>query len=228
VLTFHPELFTFRAPPTRITGVRIEVGEIESVIGAATGVRNVFVQVQEDQDQRRIVAYCATGGAGNISDATLREHCRKHLVSTMVPSSFVILDELPIDASGKINEQALPAAGAAVEAAVDSEPAEQLSDIERQMLTEVFGPILGRADFSKTASFFDVGGTSLQAAQLVSKIKKVFSTSVSLAAFFLDPNVQSMALQVERARLASLPLEELEKALEQMSEEDIARLLTSE
>jgi acyl carrier protein len=96
------------------------------------------------------------------------------------------------------------------------------------MLNEAFGPILGRTDFSKTASFFDLGGTSLQAAQLVSKIKKLFSTSVSLAAFFSDSSVQSMALEVERARLASLSPEELEKAIEQMSEEDVARLLASE
>jgi amino acid adenylation domain-containing protein len=212
----------------KINGVRIEVGEIESVIRTAPGIRNVFVQVQEDQGQKRVVAYCATGGAGNVSDATLREHCRRHLVSTMVPSSFVILDELPINASGKINERELPAAGAAVEAAGDSVPAEQLSDLERQMLTDAFGPILGRTDFSKTASFFDLGGTSLQAAQLVSKIKKLFSTSVSLAAFFSDSSVRSMALEVERARLASLSPEELEKVIEQMSEEDVARLLASE
>lgn len=212
----------------KINGVRIEVGEIESVIRTAAGIRNVFVQVQENQGQKRVVAYCATGGAGNISDATLREHCRKHLVSTMVPRTFVILDELPINASGKINERALPAADATVEAAVDSGPAEQLSDIESHMLTEAFGPILGRTDFSKTASFFDLGGTSLQAAQLVSKIKKLFSTSVSLAAFFNDSSVQSMALEVERARLASLSAEELERAIEQMSAEDMARLLASE
>jgi amino acid adenylation domain-containing protein len=212
----------------KINGVRIEIGEIESVIRTAPGIRNVFVQVQEEQGQKRVVAYCATGGAGNISDATLREHCRKHLVSTMVPSSFVFLDELPINASGKINERALPAAGATAEAAVDSAPAERLSDIERQMLTEAFGPILGRTDFSKTTNFFDLGGTSLQAAQLVSKIKKLFSTSVSLAAFFSDSSVQSMALEVERARLASLPAAELEKAVEQMSKEDVARLVASE
>jgi hypothetical protein len=204
--------------------VRIEVGEIESVIRAVDGIRNVYVQVRPDEDQKRVVAYCATGPARAVSEAALREHCRKRLVSTMRPSSFVIVDELPINASGKIDERALPSADFTVE----SEPVEQLSDIERNMLTEAFGPILGRTDFSKTASFFDLGGTSLQAAQLVSKIKKLFATTISLVVFFNDSSVQSMALEVERSRLASLSAEELEKAIEQMTEEDVARLLVSE
>jgi amino acid adenylation domain-containing protein len=208
----------------KINGVRIEIGEIESVIRGADGITNVYVQVRQDGDQKRVVAYCATGAARTVSEAALREHCRKRLVSTMRPGSFVIMDELPINASGKIDERALPVPGAVVE----SKPAEQLNDIERTMLTEAFGPILGRVDFSKTASFFDLGGTSLQAVQLMSKIKKLFSTTISLVVFFNDSSVQNMALEVERSRLAGLSAEELEKAIERMTEEDVARLLASE
>lgn len=208
----------------KINGVRIEIGEIESVIRAADGITNVYVQVRQDGDQKRVIAYCATGAGRAVSEAALRDHCRKRLVSTMRPSSFAIMDELPINASGKIDERALPAADFTVE----SKSVEQLTDIERSMLTEAFGPILGRTDFSKTASFFDLGGTSLQAVQLMSKIKKLFSTTISLVVFFNDSSVQSMALEVERSRLASLSAEELEKAIEQMTEEDVARLLASE
>ncbi|WP_370937903.1 amino acid adenylation domain-containing protein [Amycolatopsis sp. cg13] len=208
----------------KINGVRIEVGEIESVLRAAEGLRNVYVRVRQDGDQKRIVAYCATGGARQASESSLRDYCRKRLVSTMQPSTFVLLDELPINGSGKIDERALPDADFTVEAA----PAEELTELERAMLTDAFGPILGRTDFPKTASFFDLGGTSLQAAQLVSKIKKLFSATISLAAFFNDSSVQSMALEVERARLASLSAEELEKAIAGMTEEDVARLLAGE
>jgi acyl carrier protein len=140
----------------------------------------------------------------------------------------VFLDELPINGSGKIDERALPATDFGTGPAGEDKPAEQLSDIERTMLTEVFGPILGRTDFSKTASFFDLGGTSLQAVQLMSKIKKLFSTTISLVVFFNDSSVQNMALEVERARLATLSPEELEKAIERMTEEDVARLLAGE
>ncbi|MEE4545842.1 amino acid adenylation domain-containing protein [Streptomyces sp. V4-01] len=205
----------------KINGVRIEIGEIESAIRAARGVRNVFVQVQQEQDTKRVVAYCATGGARDLSEAALRDHCRKHLVSTMVPSRFVLLDELPINASGKIDERALPAAGAAVE----PETEDRLTDVESKMMTQAFGAILGRTDFAKNVSFFDLGGTSLQAAQLVSKIKKIFATDISLAAFFADSSVQSLALEVERTRLAGLSPEELQQVIEQMTEEDVARLL---
>ncbi len=208
----------------KINGVRIEIGEIESVIRSADGITNVYVQVRQDGDQKRVVAYCATGVARTVSEAALREHCRKRLVSTMRPASFVLMDDLPINASGKIDEKALPAPGVVVE----SKPAEQLNDIERTMLTEAFGPILGRVDFSKTTSFFDLGGTSLQAVQLMSKIKKLFATTISLVVFFNDSSVQNMALEVERSRLAGLSAEELEKAIEQMTEEDVARLLASE
>ena len=205
----------------KINGVRIEIGEIESAIRAARGVRNVYVQVQPDGEHKRVVAYCATGGAREVSETALRDHCRRHLVSTMVPSAFVLLDELPINASGKIDERALPAVGAAAA----PETADQLTDVERKMMTQAFGPILGRTDFAKNVSFFDLGGTSLQAAQLVSKIKKIFATDISLAAFFADSSVQSLALEVERFRLASLSPEELQQAIERMTEEDVTRLL---
>ncbi|WP_128978929.1 non-ribosomal peptide synthetase [Streptomyces roseicoloratus] len=205
----------------KINGVRIEIGEIESALRGARGIRNVFVRVEQDEDRKRVVAYCATGGVGDVSETALRDHCRRHLVSTMVPSTFVMLDELPINASGKIDERALPSVGSTVEA----DAVEPLTDLERQMMTKAFEPILGRGDFAKNVSFFDLGGTSLQAAQLVSKIKKIFSTEISLAAFFADSSVQSMALEVERSRLAALSPEELEKAIEQMTDEDVARLL---
>ncbi|WP_327674361.1 non-ribosomal peptide synthetase [Kitasatospora sp. NBC_00458] len=205
----------------KINGVRIEIGEIESAVRGARGVLNVFVQVQQEQDQKRVVAYCATGGAGDVTENALREHCRRHLVSTMVPAKFVLLDELPINASGKIDERALPA----VDATAEPEEADRLTDVERRMMTQAFGPILGRTDFAKNVSFFDLGGTSLQAAQLISKIKKIFATDVSLAAFFADSSVQSLALEVERSRLASLSPEELQQAIEEMTEEDVTRLL---
>ncbi|WP_084700673.1 non-ribosomal peptide synthetase [Streptacidiphilus anmyonensis] len=205
----------------KINGVRIEIGEIESAVRAARGIRNVYVQVQQDQEHKRVVAYCATGGAREVTEAALRDHCRRHLVSTMVPSRFVLLDELPINGSGKIDERALPG----VDDAAEPEPADQLTDMERKMMTQAFGAILGRTDFAKDVSFFDLGGTSLQAAQLVSKIKKIFATEISLAAFFADSSVQALALEVERARLAGLPPEELQQAIEQMSDEDVTRLL---
>lgn len=205
----------------KINGVRIEIGEIESAIRAARGVRNVFVQVQQEQDTKRVVAYCATGGAHDVSETALRDHCRKRLVSTMVPSRFVLLDELPINGSGKIDERALPAAGDAAE----PKTADHLTDVESKMMTQAFGAILGRTDFAKNISFFDLGGTSLQAAQLVSKIKKIFVTDIPLAVFFADSSVQSLALEVERSRLARLSPEELQQAIEQMTEEDVARLL---
>jgi amino acid adenylation domain-containing protein len=207
----------------KINGVRIEIGEIESAIRAARGIRNVYVRVQQEQDRKTVVAYCATGGARDVSEAALREHCRRHLVSTMVPSTFVLLDELPINGSGKIDERALPGAGAGVTA--EQAPVDQLTDVEAKMMTQAFGAILGRTDFAKNVSFFDLGGTSLQAAQLVSKIKKIFATDISLAAFFADSSVQSLALEVERTRLAGLSPEELQQAIEQMTEEDVARLL---
>ncbi|MFJ4713449.1 amino acid adenylation domain-containing protein [Streptomyces sp. NPDC088785] len=203
----------------KINGVRIEIGEIESVLRSGRGVTNVFVRVQQDEDRKKVVAYVAT--AGEATETTLREHCRRHLVSTMIPAAFVLLDELPINASGKIDEKALPRAGAAPEA----QEAQSFSNVEQQMLEKAFGPILGRTDFAKNVSFFDLGGTSLQAAQLVSKIKKIFATEIPLAVFFADSSVQRMALEVERSRLAALGPEELEQAIEQMTEEDVTRLL---
>jgi len=166
--------------------VRIEIGEIESVIRAADGIKNVYVQVRADGDQKRVVAYCATGPARAVSEAALREHCRRRLVSTMRPSSFVIMDELPINASGKIDEKALPAPGVRRRIhTLGTAQRHRTNDADRGVRADP-----RRVDFSKTASFFDLGGTSLQAVQLMSKIKKLFSTTISLVVFFNDSSVQ--------------------------------------
>src|SRR5207344_1161980 len=88
----------------------IELGEIESALGTADGVKDAVVLVREDQPgEKRIVAY-VTAHDGQVLDASaLREHLKSRLPEYMIPSAFVSLESLPLSPNGKVDRRALPA-----------------------------------------------------------------------------------------------------------------------
>ena len=143
----------------KITGVRIELGEVEAALEGADGVTGaVAAAVPDPSGQKRLVGYVTPGDANS---AVLLAHCRSMLVPAMVPSVIVALDAFPLLPNGKVDVRALPAPdwfGSTAEEFVG--PA---NDVEAAV-QEAFAVVLGRSaeELSVTADFFSAGGTSLQ------------------------------------------------------------------
>src|SRR5262249_44970841 len=94
----------------KIRGYRIELGEIESVLAAHAGVREAVVIAREDEPgSRRLVAYIVPRREGEAPAAALRDLLKDKLPEFMVPSAFVMLSRLPLNANGKVDRRALPA-----------------------------------------------------------------------------------------------------------------------
>src|SRR5919112_4663844 len=94
----------------KVRGYRIELGEIESVLVRQEGVKEAAVVVREDEGgDKRLVGYVSAEEGRRLSAAELRERLRRELPEYMTPSAFVLMDELPKTASGKVNRPALPA-----------------------------------------------------------------------------------------------------------------------
>jgi amino acid adenylation domain-containing protein len=150
----------------KLRGLRIELGEIESALRDQPGVTEAAVIVREDSPgDKRLVAYLV----GAAESAALKAALKESLPEYMVPNAFVTLDALPLSPNGKLDRKALPAPVVSREASVALvEPRDDTERLLAGIWTEVLGvPTLGIDD-----DFFDLGGHSMLATQVVAKIRK--------------------------------------------------------
>ncbi|MFF5437209.1 amino acid adenylation domain-containing protein [Streptomyces achromogenes] len=170
----------------KLRGLRIEAGEVEAALSRHPGVRAAAVAVREDRPgARRLVGYLVP--AGPLDPAEVRELARGILPEAMVPSALVVLDALPLTPHGKLDRRALPAPpeGREDEADLPGSPAEET-------LRALFAEVLGLERIGARASFFDRGGDSIMALQLVSRARKA-GLELTSREVFLHPTAAGLA-----------------------------------
>ncbi|HEX5709505.1 MAG TPA: FkbM family methyltransferase, partial [Pyrinomonadaceae bacterium] len=140
----------------------------------------------------------ASDGVHELSPEELRRFLRERLPDHMVPSSFVVLDELPRTPNGKLNRAALPAPEQAAAGAEDEYVAPRTPTEE--VVAGICAKVLGLDRVSVTTNFFELGGHSLLAAQVISRVRETFEVELSLRSLFLKPTVEGLAENIERAR----------------------------
>ncbi|MDJ0396117.1 amino acid adenylation domain-containing protein [Rhodococcus sp. G-MC3] len=148
----------------KLRGYRIELGEVESTLLRCVGVVGAAAVVRDDAGSGdRLVGYVVPGTGAQLDSAAVSEFVGKLVPSYMVPSAVVVLDELPLTASGKLDRKALPAPAARVSASRAPQ-----SDAER-VLAELFAEVLGSGPVGAHDSFFGLGGDSIMSIQLVAR-----------------------------------------------------------
>ncbi|MCP4662641.1 MAG: AMP-binding protein, partial [bacterium] len=184
----------------QIRGYRIELGEIEAVLGRHPGVRECAVAVRGRGAERRLVAYtvaataAAAATAEGPAESALREHLTQQLPEYMVPSAFVFLEALPLTPTGKLDRRALP------------EPEGPAADFaaprsgEEEIVAAIWGDLLGRRQVGLDDNFFDLGGHSLVATQVVSRIRETFGVELALRRLFEAPTLAELAAVVRALR----------------------------
>ncbi|KAB1909599.1 non-ribosomal peptide synthetase [Micromonospora sp. AMSO1212t] len=150
----------------KLRGLRIELGEIESALREQPGVTEATVIVREDSPgDKRLTAYLV----GEAEHAALKVALKDTLPEYMVPAAFVTLDALPLTPNGKLDRKALPAPVVTREASVAL--VEPRDDTERA-LAAIWSEVLGVDTLGIDDDFFDLGGHSMLATQVVAKIRK--------------------------------------------------------
>ncbi|BEK92864.1 non-ribosomal peptide synthase/polyketide synthase [Nocardia seriolae] len=175
----------------KVRGFRIELGEIESAVLAQAGVAQAAVIVREDQPgDQRIVAYVVPeDGIAPAVDA-VRDGAAELLPSYMVPSAIVVLDRIPLTVNGKLDRRALPAP--AVQARAFRAPETPI----QETVAGVFAEILGLERVGLDDDFFDLGGNSLLATRVVTRIGSALDTTVPMRALFEAGTVEALATRI--------------------------------
>ncbi|MFD3505869.1 non-ribosomal peptide synthase/polyketide synthase [Nocardia sp. NPDC058666] len=149
----------------KLRGLRIELGEIEAVLEGVDSVARVVVLVRDDAGVgEQLVAYVVEAEPGAVAIDDLRETALRALPAYMVPAAFVLLDALPVNASGKLDRKALPAPTRTVVTY-----AEPVGPVE-QTVAAVFGEVLGLERVGRDDDFFALGGNSLVATQVAARL----------------------------------------------------------
>ncbi|MEW2484827.1 amino acid adenylation domain-containing protein [Streptomyces sp. NPDC048411] len=162
----------------KIRGYRIELGEIRAALTAHPQVTDAAVVVSEDQ---RLIAY-VVGEIPDLTDA---------LPEYMVPSAYVQLDAIPLTANGKLDRRTLP----------DPDTAGQEGFVAPRTPTEqriaaIWQDLLGK-EASAQDSFFDLGGHSILAVRLVSRLQNEFDLDLPMRVAFESPTIAQLAVEIE-------------------------------
>lgn len=186
----------------KLRGFRIELADIEAVLSSHPGVRRAALLMHDrSATGSQLVAYVERGEE-QPSAERLREHLKERLPQYMVPSVFVMLDQLPLTPSGKIDRPALPDPEISqVEAAEEYEAAR--TPVE-ELVASAFAEILGIERAGVHDNFFDLGGHSLLATRVVSRLRKATQRDLPLRLIFDAPTVAGLADRID-AQLRTNP-----------------------
>ncbi|MEE2034599.1 non-ribosomal peptide synthetase, partial [Rhodococcus chondri] len=175
----------------KFRGQRIELGEIETALLADDAVISAAVVVVDTPTGEQLVAYVVPAGAGAFDLEDARESLAERLPSYMMPSAFVVLDEFPLNPSGKLDRKALPApVFEAREFRAPSTPVEEI-------VAGVFAEVLGLGRVGVDDDFFGLGGNSLVATQVVARLGAALDAVVPVRLLFEATTVQALAARLE-------------------------------
>ncbi|MBD0022934.1 MAG: amino acid adenylation domain-containing protein [Gordonia sp.] len=184
----------------KIRGHRIETGEVETAVRGYPGVGGVVVTGVPGPDGTLVLAgyvaptrpHSGSGAAGVLDRDALRTYLRGRLPAYAVPTVIVLVDTIPLTTSGKVDRRSLPAPEFAESAYTAPTTAAE------SVIVHVFADVLDRDRIGVHDSFFDIGGTSLSAAQAVARIRSESGREISVPDLFDAPTPAELA-----ARLAA-------------------------
>jgi len=183
----------------KIRGYRIELGEIREVLLGHPSVRDAVVTAVDG----RLIAYPVPADpAAPPADAELTGHCAVRLPEYMVPTAFVAIDAIPLNANGKVDRRALPDPEQVADGQDTTAPRTLVEERIAQLWAELLGQTPGVHE-----RFFHAGGNSILVVRLISRIKAEFDIEMPIQVVFSNPTIAGMAEAVEnriRAEIAAL------------------------
>ncbi len=187
----------------KIRGFRIELGEIESRLDQYAPIQHRIVIAREDTPgDKRLVAYIVMKPQQVLNRSELKSFLQAELPAFMMPSAIVELPELPKNANGKIDRNALPAPNQQANQQDSQRTLVAPRTPLEEKLTALWQSVLGIDAIGITDDFFDLGGNSLLVMRLFSELEALFNQRLPLVEIFAAPTVEQMAQRLEQLTLA--------------------------
>ncbi len=182
----------------KISGFRIEPGEIESVLAEHPALSKAIVLARQSTNgDRRLVAYFVTDNGTTINGDDLKRYLQERLPSFMVPNAWVELDELPLTPNGKVDRAALPdPERTRLESATSFQAPRTQTE---ELLAGIWQRVLGTERVGRDDNFFSLGGYSLLATRIISRIRESFQVELPVRSLFEWPTLAELAERVEEA-----------------------------
>ena len=182
----------------KLRGFRIELGEIESVLSKHSGVRQCLVMAcQDEMGTTRLVAYFVAQEGADPSSDELAGHLKQSLPEYMIPSAFLVLDAFPLTPNGKIDRKRLPAPDYQQNAG-EGYVAPRTPTEEK--VAAIWAEVLHLDRVGATDDFFAIGGHSLLAAQVISRLRQALEIEIPLKAMFESPKLEVLAARIQQAK----------------------------
>jgi amino acid adenylation domain-containing protein len=187
----------------KVRGQRIEPGEIEAVLARHHGVReSVVVACEDSQGENRLAAYVVPARAHELNPGILREFLKQKLPGAMMPSAFMFLDAPPLTPNGKVDRKALPPPDFTADSAT---PFVAPRTQTEKTLAGIWREVLGLPQVGIHENFFDLGGHSLKATQVMARAFNAFQVEAPLHELFSSPTVAELAEKIDASRPATSP-----------------------
>jgi amino acid adenylation domain-containing protein len=213
----------------KIRGIRIEPAEVEAILAKHPSVRQAVVAAYEEAPgQKELVAYFVAAPDMKPSATVLREHLRGLLPAQMVPTAFVGLDQIPVTANGKVDRRALPPPEAQVRQSEVQFVAP--STFLEKTIVRTWEEVLRVPGIGVLDRFLDLGGNSLKAMQIITRLQNALEHVLPLESLFNMASVKEQAAAIEKYLAATTNGDEntaLIAELEAMSEEEAERQLAA-
>ena len=229
----------------KIRGFRIELGEVEATLSQHPAVRETVVLAREDvpgdpsaefiltkewlRTGKRLVAYIVTNTKQSPPIDELRRFLKEKLPEYMVPSAFVMLDALPLTPNGKVDRRTLPA------------PDQARPELERAFvaprtpvegkLSGIWTEVLGLDQVGIHDNFFSMGGHSILAIQVMSRVRDAFQVEFPLRRLFESPTVADLSVAIVERQAEQADQGELTRMIdevEELSDEEASQFFADE
>ncbi|MFE3577368.1 amino acid adenylation domain-containing protein [Lysinibacillus sp. NPDC059133] len=179
----------------KIRGYRIEMKDIESTILECPLVKNVFIDVVDNNGEKKIVGYLVYKDSSKGSTQEVIRFLKTKLPSYMIPSKLISINSFPLTPNGKLDKKALPI----INFTRDLETPYKAPSTELEIaINEIWKEVLSLEKISVDDDFFEIGGQSLLVAKLVYKISEYFNTDLPIRVIFKDPTISGMAKMIEK------------------------------
>jgi len=214
----------------KVRGYGVEIGDLEKALLSHKDIKETVVVTRYSKlGEARLHAYFTTDGWPVPSVNELRAYLKEKLPDFMIPSRLMWLGALPLTAGGKVDRRALPDPGNS-RPELDTPYVAPRNPAEEE-LSQIWTEVLGLEEVGVHDNFFDLGGHSLAATRVVSRVLKRLQLEIPLQSLLQSPTVAPMAaviIQYQGKQLGQEDLDRIVTELEAMSEEQAKQLLTDQ